>query len=51
MSGEQRKQAGVMIGKDYPAPIVDHREARKKAPALFARVKKRPEFTCARTPV
>jgi deoxyribodipyrimidine photo-lyase len=28
-------RAGVVIGKDYPAPIVDHQEARRAALAFF----------------
>jgi deoxyribodipyrimidine photo-lyase len=27
--------AGCVIGKDYPAPIVDHREERERALALY----------------
>ncbi len=32
-------QAGVVLGKDYPMPIVDHAEARKKALAAFEKIK------------
>ena len=28
MTPEQQKEAGCIIGKDYPAPIVDHKQAR-----------------------
>ncbi|MCP2679745.1 DNA photolyase family protein [Maricaulaceae bacterium NA33B04] len=31
--------AGVTLGKDYPQPIVDHAEARKKALAAFEKIK------------
>ncbi len=31
--------AGVRIGVDYPAPIVDHRQARDRALAAFAAIK------------
>ncbi|MEQ8405401.1 MAG: deoxyribodipyrimidine photo-lyase [Oceanicaulis sp.] len=31
--------AGVVLGKDYPDPIVDHGEARKKALAAFEKIK------------
>ena len=37
-SGAQEK-AGFVIGKDYPAPIVDHAEARAEALALYKRDK------------
>ncbi len=32
-------QAGVTLGVDYPKPIVDHAEARKKALAAFEKIK------------
>jgi deoxyribodipyrimidine photo-lyase len=32
--------AGVTVGKDYPAPIVVHDEARKNTLARYAVVKK-----------
>jgi deoxyribodipyrimidine photo-lyase len=32
--------AGLVIGKTYPAPIVDHSEAREKTLARYAVVKK-----------
>ena len=31
MSGEQQAAAGCVIGRDYPAPIVDHAEERRRA--------------------
>jgi deoxyribodipyrimidine photo-lyase len=31
MPAEVQQQSGVTIGRDYPAPIVDHREARERA--------------------
>jgi deoxyribodipyrimidine photo-lyase len=31
--------AGVMLGRDYPAPIVDHAQARDRALAAFAEIK------------
>jgi deoxyribodipyrimidine photo-lyase len=37
--GEQRK-AGVVIGRDYPAPIVDHAVQRKRALELYQRAKR-----------
>jgi deoxyribodipyrimidine photo-lyase len=36
------KDAGVKIGKTYPAPIVDHGAARARALAAFARVRRMP---------
>jgi deoxyribodipyrimidine photo-lyase len=35
MSPEQQAQAGCVIGEDYPAPIVDHAEARQEALARY----------------
>ncbi|MFW5660620.1 MAG: cryptochrome/photolyase family protein, partial [Oceanicaulis sp.] len=32
-------KAGVVLGKDYPEPIVDHGEARKRALAAFEKIK------------
>lgn len=32
-------QAGVTLGKDYPKPIVDHAEARKRALSAFEKIK------------
>ncbi len=32
-------RAGVTLGKDYPQPIVDHAEVRKKALAAFEKIK------------
>lgn len=32
-------RAGVVLGKDYPHPIVDHGEARKRALAAFEKIK------------
>jgi deoxyribodipyrimidine photo-lyase len=32
-------EAGVALGRDYPAPIVDHREARQRALAAFGSVR------------
>ena len=29
MTDEQQQEAGCIIGKDYPAPVVDHKEARE----------------------
>jgi deoxyribodipyrimidine photo-lyase len=34
------EMAGIRLGKDYPAPIVQHDEARKNTLARYAVVKK-----------
>ena len=36
MSREQQAAAGVVLGRDYPAPVVDHAVARRRALDLFA---------------
>jgi deoxyribodipyrimidine photo-lyase len=35
MSDEEQGQSGVVIGRDYPPPIVDHAQARRVALELF----------------
>jgi len=35
-----QRDIGVVIGRDYPAPIVDHAEASKAYKAAFARIKR-----------
>jgi deoxyribodipyrimidine photo-lyase len=35
MSDEEQTQSGVVIGRDYPPPIVDHAQARKVTLELF----------------
>jgi deoxyribodipyrimidine photo-lyase len=35
MSTEEQAAAACRIGRDYPAPIVDHAEARARALAWF----------------
>jgi deoxyribodipyrimidine photo-lyase len=35
MSAAQQRQYGCMVGRDYPAPLVNHREMRDKALALY----------------
>ncbi len=39
MSREQQDAAGVVIGRDYPPPIVDHAAARARTLARFSRVR------------
>jgi deoxyribodipyrimidine photo-lyase len=36
MTVEEQRRAGCSIGRDYPAPIVDHRAAREQALARYA---------------
>jgi deoxyribodipyrimidine photolyase len=36
MPGDVQQQAGCVIGEDYPKPIVDHVEARKRALERYA---------------
>lgn len=40
MSPTEERAAGVEIGRDYPAPIVDHGAARSRTLELYAAVKK-----------
>lgn len=37
MTREQQREAGVVIGRDYPAPVVDHDTQRKRALELYRR--------------
>ena len=37
--GEILEKAGVILGRDYPLPIVDHGMARQRALAAFRRIK------------
>ena len=39
MSPDAQRAAGVVIGRDYPAPVVDHAVARLQALELFKAVK------------
>jgi len=41
LSGERQREAGCVIGADYPAPVVDHAEARARTLARYAVVKQR----------
>ena len=40
MSREEQRVAGCFIGRDYPAPIVDHARERETALTLFEKVRK-----------
>jgi deoxyribodipyrimidine photo-lyase len=39
MPMEEQQKAGCLIGPDYPAPIVDHGQARQRALAAFAQAR------------
>ena len=41
MSPAEQRASGCVIGRDYPAPIVDHADARKRALAAFEHVKRK----------
>ncbi len=40
MSAAEQQASGCVIGRDYPAPVVDHAAQREKALALYGRVKR-----------
>jgi deoxyribodipyrimidine photo-lyase len=40
MSAELQRRSGVQIGRDYPAPIVDHGTQRQRALDLYGKVKR-----------
>jgi deoxyribodipyrimidine photolyase len=39
MSPQEQQARGVAIGRDYPAPIVDHDRARKLTLELFGKIR------------
>jgi deoxyribodipyrimidine photo-lyase len=41
MSTEEQRSAGVVIGRDYPAPLMEHAMARRFALELYGRVRSR----------
>ena len=41
MTADEQRAAGVEIGKDYPAPMVDHSTARKRTLEIYGAVRKR----------
>jgi deoxyribodipyrimidine photo-lyase len=43
MPAEAQKAAGCVIGSDYPAPIVDHAQARREALERFAGARAQPQ--------
>jgi deoxyribodipyrimidine photo-lyase len=40
MTPGTQRAAGVVIGKDYPAPVVDHADARRRALDLYAAIRR-----------
>lgn len=44
MPEEQQRSCGCIIGTDYPARMVDHKEAIKRARSLLAQYRNSPEF-------
>ncbi|WP_265945189.1 cryptochrome/photolyase family protein [Dechloromonas sp. A34] len=40
MSQDEQERAGVVIGRDYPGPIVDHAQAREKTLARYGVIRK-----------
>ena len=40
MTADEQRAAGVEIGKDYPAPVIDHAAARKRTLEIYAAVRK-----------
>jgi deoxyribodipyrimidine photo-lyase len=40
MSPDEQRRCGVMIGRDYPAPVVDHDKARKTTLELYRQATK-----------
>ena len=41
MSAAEQRACGITIGRDYPAPVVDHAQARKVALEMYGKVKRR----------
>lgn len=41
MPASDQMRAGRIIGKDYPAPIIDHKRARERTLAVYAQAKER----------
>jgi deoxyribodipyrimidine photo-lyase len=39
MPAEVQKQAGCLIGRDYPEPIIDHKQARERTLEAYGQVK------------
>jgi deoxyribodipyrimidine photo-lyase len=43
MPGDQQREAGCVIGQDYPAPIIDHAWARERTLEAYARAREMAE--------
>jgi hypothetical protein len=43
------RRAGVKLGRDYPAPIVDHGSARRRALAAYEKMRRSPSFATWRS--
>jgi deoxyribodipyrimidine photo-lyase len=41
MTAAEQRACGITIGRDYPAPVVDHAQARKAALEMYGKVKRR----------
>ncbi len=39
MTAREQQESGCLVGKNYPAPLVDHASAREKTLQLFKAVK------------
>jgi deoxyribodipyrimidine photo-lyase len=39
MPAAEQQRAGIQIGRDYPAPIVDHARQRESALAMYRRAR------------
>ena len=48
LPGLDQQAAGVVIGRDYPSPIVDHAVQREKALAMYKAVKQEPAAMAAK---
>jgi deoxyribodipyrimidine photo-lyase len=47
MSGDAQRRAGCVIGRDYPAPIVDHARARERTLAAYRAARSRAQASSA----
>jgi deoxyribodipyrimidine photo-lyase len=43
MSAEEQRAAGVVVGRDYPHPVVDHAVARQRALERYGRIGRMPD--------
>jgi deoxyribodipyrimidine photo-lyase len=47
MSAAEQRDCGVLLGKDFPTPIVDHAAARNAALKLYGKAQSGGSATCA----